>query len=322
MRQSIDPDASTAERAIRLFHKLLFDGRRHFQSDLAIYLGCSPQTVMRLIAEIEGVIGASLVTGLEKHRRWYQIRSVAPNPVGLDYEELRYMAVCRDLAAPYLPEQVKRRVDNSIFHFSMLMADREFEDGERNQKERISYCGKGWIDYTPFFGFLEKLVTAMEKKLVCIVSYQALGKNHTKEHRLAIKKIVNMNQSLYALGATVADNLKDRGILINLAIHRMKDVTLTDKKWCFHIPEENLDMFGLPWHKPKLFRIKFRTIRASHYVKERVWSENQKFLEQPDGTLILEMESRSEPEVVAWVRSFGEDAEILPILLSEDKEEI
>ncbi len=101
------------------------------------------------------------------------------------------------------------------------------------------------------------------------------------------------------------------GKLVSLAVHRIKDVTLTDKKWHFHIPEEDLDMFGLPWHEPKVFRIRFKTARASQYAQERVWSEKQKFLEQPDGNVILEMESRSEPEVVAWVRSLGEDAELL-----------
>ena len=74
MHKSLDADATTAQRALRLYQKLLLDGRRHFQADLADYLGCSPQTVMRLIAEIEGMVGPSLVTGLEKHKRWYQIR--------------------------------------------------------------------------------------------------------------------------------------------------------------------------------------------------------------------------------------------------------
>lgn len=117
MQKSLNPNATSVERALRLYQKLLLDGRRHFQSDLAEYLSCSPQTVMRLIAEIEGVIGASLVTGLEKHRRWYQIKSVSRNRLGLEFEELRYLSICRDLAEPYLPEQVKNRVDQKHIQF-------------------------------------------------------------------------------------------------------------------------------------------------------------------------------------------------------------
>lgn len=317
MKKSLNPDATSVERALRLYQKLLLDGRKHFQSDLAEYLSCSPQTVMRLIAEIEGVIGASLVTGLEKHRRWYQIKSISRNRLGLEYEELRYLAVCRDLAAPYLPDEVKERVEQSIFAFSMLMADEEFAQRENVQKKHIGYCAKGWIDYTPYFGFLEKLVSAIDEKLICIVHYKALARQHYREYKLAVDRIVSMNNALYALGATIEDDLKTVKKLVSFAVHRIKDVVLTDKTWDFTIPAGNLGLFGLPWHEPKTFQIKFRTERAAQYVRERIWSDDQKFLEQEDGSLILEMTSSSEPEVVAWVRSFGEDAELT--IPSEDK---
>ncbi len=311
MNPSLNTDATAAQRALRLYQKLLLDGCRHFQTDLADYLGCSPQTVMRLIAEIEGMIGPSLVTGVEKHKRWYQIRSVSRNRLGLEFEELLYLSVCRDLAEPYLPEQVKRRVDNSIFNFSVLMADQEYAEREKAQKEQIGYCAKGWIDYTPFFAVLEDLVTAIDDKQICLVRYQALAKKHVREHRLAARKIVSMNSALYVLGATVADNFRDMGKLVSFAVHRIKDVTLTDKKWHFHLADEDLGMFGVPSHEPKVFRIRFNTERAAQYVCERIWSDQQKMWREPDDSLILEMVSRSEPEVVAWVRSFGEDAELL-----------
>lgn len=316
MRQSLDPDATTSNRVLRLYQKLLLDGRKHYQSDLANYLCCSPQTVMRLIAEIEGVVGASLISGLDKRRRWYQIKSISRNRLGLEFEELRFLAVCRDLAEPYLPEQVKKRVDQSIFNFSMLMADQEFADREKAQKEQIFNNAKGWIDYTPYFGILEKLVKAMDDKLICIINYQAAARKHAREHKVAVSRIVGMNNALYVLGATVSDNMKSMAKLINLAVHRIRDVTLTDKKWQFKIPAANLDMFGLPWHKPRLFRIRITNEKAARYVSERIWSDKQKIWKEDDGALILEITSCSQPEVEAWVRSFGEGAELIFI---EDK---
>lgn len=68
--------ATKGNKLLRLFHLLMLDGRRHFQQDLQEYLNCSKQTVLRLIDEIEGVIGANLTSGLEKKKRWYQIRSL------------------------------------------------------------------------------------------------------------------------------------------------------------------------------------------------------------------------------------------------------
>lgn len=311
MQQKLDTDSTSTQKALRLYQKLLLDGRRHFQTDLAAWLKCSPQTIIRLIAEIESVIGASLVTGTEKRRRWYQIRSISRNRLGLDYEELRYLAICRDLAEPYLPRQVAERVEQSIFNFSVLMADKEYANREKVQKKQIGYCAKGWIDYSPFFDILETLVTAMDEKRICIVHYRPLGGRKNREYRLAANKIITMNSALYVLGALVSANMQDRDKLVSFAVQRIKSVRLTDKTWHFPIPEEDLGLFGLPWHSPKIFKIRFRSARAIQYVKERIWSDRQKFLEQPDGSLILEMTSQSKPEVVAWVRSFGEDAELL-----------
>lgn len=312
MQPKFDADSTTAGKVLRLYQRLLLDGRRHFQKDLAAYLNCSIQTVMRLIGEIEGVIGACLVTGLEKHRRWYQIKSVSRNRLGLDFEELRYLAICRDLADPYLPDNVKTRVDKSLFAFSMLMADPEYAGEEKIKKRHIGHCAKGWIDYTPYFGFLEKLVVAADEDRVCLISYKAATNKKTKVHKFAVARIVSMNSALYALGAILNDDFGGIRHFANLAVHRIRNVVLADRHWKLKLPEGDLSMFGLPWHEPRKFRIKFSGGVAAQYVRERVWSERQRMIPQPDGGLILELFSRSEPEIKAWARSFGDDAILLP----------
>ena len=120
-----------------------------------------------------------------------------------------------------------------------------------------------------------------------------------------------MNGALYALGATLTEDFKEVRFLTNLAVHRIKDVIQTDKRWIVELPDADLGMFGLPWHEPRIFKIKFSAGRVAQHVKERIWSGKQKMKKQPDGSLILELESRSEPEIVAWVRSFGDDAELI-----------
>lgn len=306
----LDMDSTTGAKLLRLFQKLMLDGRRHYQADLATFLNCSKQTVMRLIAEIEGVIGASLETGLDRHRRWYQIKTISRNRLGLDFEELRYLSICRDLAAPYLPEQVQKRVDESISSFSMLMADQAFAEREKAQKRQFSFFSKGRIDYSPHFDHIERLVHAAEEKRICLVLYKAAGKSKAKEHRFAPNRIVSMNNALYALGAGVTEDFKKMRHLTNLAIHRIKDVILTDKLVPFAIPDADLGMFGLPWHEPRTFRIRFTPGKASDYVRERIWADQQKLEELEDGGVLLELTTRSEPEVMAWVRSFGEDAKL------------
>lgn len=311
MMRKLDTDSTTGAKLLRLFQKLMLDGRKHYQADLAMFLNCSKQTVMRLIAEIEGVIGASLETGLDRRRRWYQIKAISRNRLGLNFEELRYLSICRDLAAPYLPDQIKKRVDESIFNFSMLMADQGFAEREKAQKQQFSFFSKGRIDFSPHFENIERLVQATEEKRICLVRYKAAGKNEAKEHRFAVSRLISMSNALYALGAGVTEDFKEMRHLTNLAVHRIKDVILTDKPVLFDIPESDPSMFGLPWHEPRTFRIRFTPGKASDYVRERIWADQQKLEELEDGGVLLELTTRSEPEVMAWVRSFGEDAAIM-----------
>lgn len=95
------------------------------------------------------------------------------------------------------------------------------------------------------------------------------------------------------------------------AIHRIEDVTLTDKIIPFAIPERDPVSFGLPWHEPRPFSIRFTPGKAAQYVQERIWPDNQVIEKLEDGSIIITMTSQSEPEVLAWVRRFGPEAELL-----------
>ena len=60
-----------------------------------------------------------------------------------------------------------------------------------------------------------------------------------------------------------------------------------------------------------------QTVARSHaadYVRERIWATNQQIEDCEDGGLILTLTTRSEPELRAWVRSFGDAA----VLLEDD----
>jgi len=303
-----DMDATTGTKLLKLFQRLMLDGRRHFQTDLADWLNCSKQTIIRLAGEIEGVIGTSLRTGLEQRRRWYQICPQNNRHLGLDFEELRYMRICRELASPYLPEQIGRRVDESIFRFSLLMADAAYLD--KANASRFSFFSKGRIDYTPHFSHIEKLMQALEEKRICLVRYKAAGQNKAKVHRFAPGRMVSMNNALYVLGADVLEDFKTMRHLTNLAVHRIQSVTQTDKPIRFEIPQADLGMFGLPWHEPRTYRIRFNPGKVSDYIRERIWAEKQKTTELPDGGVLLEVTTCSEPELLAWVRSFGDEVRL------------
>ena len=310
MPNKINTDATAGHKLLEMFRTLMLDGRRHFQVDLAAEYQCSPQTIGRMAAEIESVIGPSLESGLEKRRRYYQIRSVSRRALPLEYEELRYLNICRDLAAHILPEEVARRVDNTLLNLSILMADPAYADREKLQKGQVSFFRKGHIDYSAHQAVIERLLQAIEEKRVCIVHYKAAGKEAAREHRVLPGDLVSQNNALYLLGAklTPQNELK---CLTNMAVHRILEVDLTDKISTIALPQVDLGLFGLPWHEPRTFRVRFKPGQAVDYVRERIWADQQKLEEQKDGGLILEVSIQSEPEFMAWVRSFGDQAEMV-----------
>lgn len=311
MPRKLDEDYTYGAKLLKLFRRLMLDGRKHYQVELAEWLNCSKQTVIRLIAEIEAEIGISLESGLEGHKKWYRIHSISRSRFGLELEELRYLSICRDLATPYLSAQAKQRVDESIFNMSMLLADPAYANREEAQRPQYQFFSKGRIDYTPHHEQLELLVEAKTQKLACLIRYKAAGREEPRDHRFAVDQIVTMNNAIYVLGAILSDDFRAVRHFSHLAIHRIIDVTLTNKHFSIQFPKYSEELFGLPWHEPRKFSIHFRAGKVADYVQERIWSDSQTIRIQEDNSIILELMTQSEPELLAWVRSFGDDAHIV-----------
>ena len=120
-----------------------------------------------------------------------------------------------------------------------------------------------------------------------------------------------MNGAIYALGSDLEDDELTVRRIVSLAVHRIQDVVLTDQVSTAAVPEPSPGMFGLPWHEPRRFRIRFAAGRVADYVRERIWADEQRLEDLPDGGVLLEITTCSEPELHAWVRSFGDSAELL-----------
>ncbi len=50
---------------------------------------------------------------------------------------------------------------------------------------------------------------------------------------------------------------------------------------------------------------------AAGFVAERIWSPDQQIKKLPDGKIHLSFSASSEPELVAWLLSFGDEARLL-----------
>lgn len=92
---------------------------------------------------------------------------------GPDLEEPRYLRVCRDMAAPYLPAQVAHRLDESILRPSLAMSEATAAEKAALQKPRFAFFSMVDIDYTPYLPFIETVLDVQETRRISIVRYHA-----------------------------------------------------------------------------------------------------------------------------------------------------
>lgn len=311
MASKIDPDTKSNVKLLQMFRKFLLDGKRHFQSDLAKEFNCSPQAIIRMTETIETVMGINFESGTENRRKWYRIASKNTNTLGLEFEELRYLSICREMAGNILPSSVVSRIGDTIFNMSVLMLNPSNAERIKQGRKDFSLFSKGRIDYSPHTTTIDSLMAAIEQHWICKIKYQSASKSEPSERLFAPAKMVSMNQALYVLGARLDEETREVTRYITLAIHRIKGITLTNRHFSVKFPEVDGDIFGLPWHEPRTYRIRFNAGGAATYVKERIWSEGQEIEELSDGGIILSLVSQSEKELQSWVRSFGGDAMLL-----------
>ncbi|MDR3154467.1 MAG: WYL domain-containing protein [Deltaproteobacteria bacterium] len=311
MPQKLEANRSPGEKLLLLLRKLICDGRRHYLSDLGHYLRCSPQTVLRLVDEIEKVFGDSLERGKDGRKSWYRLSSKAVSGLGMGQEEVRYLGICRDLAAGILPKEIVDRVDRTLLSLSLSVSE-ENPSGLGESAREFIFFSKGRIDYTPHRDTIEKLIRGRAEKRVCVVKYRATGRGaeDPRQHFFAPGRIVSLNNALYVLGAGVEESGAFRHWM-NLAVHRIRLIAFTDVAFSFEVPDAAPETFGFPIHEPKSFSMRFREGKAADYVKERIWASEQSMRTESDGSLVLTVTTRSEPELMAWVRSFGDECELL-----------
>ena len=306
MTVKIDNDATSGSKLLRLLFILISDDKEHFLSDLSKKLNCSRQTVIRLSTEIESVMGNRFYSGMKYGKRYYKNNPniTLGNLVPRQNKDLRYLNLCRELVDEFMPDQVKKSLDNFLLEYSISKQDLSNPFTSDEAKGHFSFYSKGYIDYTPHFEKIQMLLDAIESKQILSISYKAAGKKELRHHLFAPARILSMSGALYVFGALTSD-LKTLHHYCYFSIHRIYNINKTNTKRTFPIPVSNLKLFGLKWHDPVTYRILFKDAGACDYIRERIFAENQRIIENPDGSIFLEITTCSSPELFAFVRSFG-----------------
>lgn len=172
-------------------------------------------------------------------------------------------------------------------------------------------------DYSGKEELIEQLVDAMLNRTTCIVEYYSFS----REENVGFK-IDPLLMFEYSGGLYLYVRATSFGDLRILALERIQvliptEATFEDPE--DFDPEEKLkEPFELTCGDPVKARIRISANQAK-YVRERPYHSQCIVAEEPDGAVILELDTSGRRDVIRWVLSYGVDAEVLePLDLREE----
>lgn len=179
--------------------------------------------------------------------------------------------------------------------------------------ERISCVAlpliQGRHDYSGSRELLAMLRDALIRQNRISLTYRATGRKSGESYLVDPYTLIFYKGGLYLVG--YAHNRKD---LRTFAVDRILTATIEPDR--FEMPEEYRPMerlstaFGIVSEETMPVKIRFSP-RVAHAVKGRLWHPSQKQEELPDGSVELAFVAGGKMEIISWVLSYGEHAEVL-----------
>ncbi|MDA8141426.1 MAG: WYL domain-containing protein [Desulfobacteraceae bacterium] len=305
MADKLNPYGSYGTKVVSLFARLLFSRQSHSLTDLARMLGCSKQTVLRLIEDIKKGYGVEIEERLIDRRKYFKLikNMDKGQALPLTSEELATLRMCKSftehLLGPGMLKNLSTAIEKSGAGTDAVAAD------------HFSSFQFGRIDYTPHQEVIQNVVQAMQQKRICEVVYKAGHDNGIKQFFIKPLRLFTFKDTLYLctqLARRPGERLKPKLFDPLLALHRIQSLSITER--FFEYPK-NFDFdklfkneFGLMKEKPFNAEVEFSGWAAT-YVSERVWSIDQKIIREVDGKVFLKLKVSSEAEFISWILSFG-----------------
>ena len=313
MGKKWNQDAKPSEKLLSMYTMLLFSGKEASLGELSAELGCSKQTVLRFVDQLEASRFGKLLRAKRGRESAYRLERPKSLPkLSLNAEGLNQLALCRDFLLHLLPESMRNVVDTTLQQASAYLPEGETPEALLSVGTSLA---KGRIDYSPFQEHFQAIMKGIRQHKVCAVEYKSSLHDEAKSFELAPKRLVAYREAIHIHGWIVAEKGKAVPLFeepTNLALHRLQKALVT-RRSAAHIPdveEQHKGMFGVMESGPFCVRVRFSPSAAT-YVAEREWSEDQKVTIHKDGFITLAMTARSPEEVLSWVLGFADAAELL-----------
>jgi predicted DNA-binding transcriptional regulator YafY len=305
---------SYGEKLISLFARMLFTGASYSLTDLSKMLGCSKQSVIRLVNDIRMAYSVDIEEYIQGNRKYY--RMVKPGKMApvipLTESELTALQMCKTFTEHLLGDQFYHEATRAL-EKNLSLAGRA---GGLPSRHFASFS-TGTIDYTPHHEKILILIEAMNAMKICRITYQAIMEKKAKTYHVKPLKIFSYRDTMYLqarLAIEPGKAYREPDFDPLLAIHRLKKVEKTTRSFEYPADYKFEDVFdkNFGFMKDDCFEVLVEFAGwAAGYVAERTWSPDQKIRKIDDDKILLTFSASSEAEVIAWILSFGEEAKVI-----------
>ncbi len=168
---------------------------------------------------------------------------------------------------------------------------------------------QGRRDYEKSSGVLKVVREALLFQNTLSLQYKTASNGRQSEYVVDPYTLVSFKGGLYLLGFA-----HNRRAMRTFAVERICSAVRSSER--FEIPEDFkpekhfASAFGIVEEKPISVVVKFSP-SVAHTVQDRIWHPSQKVGKESDGSVILKFEAGGVMEIISWVLSYGNNAEIL-----------
>lgn len=285
--------------------------------ELAEHLKVSRRTAYRVLETLQDLDFPLLedTSSPDGRKRWQLEPSYLrklPNrsvpELRLTLDELIALSFLRGGARLFKGTDVERKIDSAYAKLDAFVPEKL---ARQLEKVRTLFIPSGRFakDYRGKQGIIDSLAEAMLGQRTCLVKYHSFGDDQVKNFRIDPLHFFERDGGLYLFVRATTF-----GSILILAVERIQEITVTGE--AFKVPR-SFDpakllesSFNLTPDDPVRVKVRFSADQA-RYVRERRWAAKQSLSEQPDGSVVLEMETSGRWDVKRWVLGFGAEAEVL-----------
>ncbi len=277
--------------------------------EMAEETGVDRRTIYRDLAAIQEA-GYPLVSEWLNGKKVYRFltRFKDVPPINFTLQELMTLHFLRS-PADFLEGTPFRSEVESIFRkVNSVLPPRYAAHLERIATVSIPLF-RGKRDYGKVAEQLRLLREALIFQYRVKLGYRAVGKRKSSIYLVDPYSLIFYKGGLYLLGFA-----HNRHGLRTFAAERLTSVELEKER--FEIPaefrpeEQFQSAFGIVEEAAMAVVVRFSPVIA-HAVRDRLWHPSQKISALPDGSIVLSFEAGGRMEIVSWILSYGEHAEVL-----------